>query len=882
MASDKRLCDLQKFCCTVEKAVSVPGEDNCRELDRQLEVMQSFSEVAPSYPSEVSDSISTLVKILANPCTPSTVCRSIMTALRIQSKWDAGRDVMITQYNVLLPLSLILSKEQEGKECLKLLQQLTYGIRTTCPNGYIEDIVRFVVNKIISQVQGTMLEYLDVLANLCQRNVTVQAFVKGLPAIHTLQRKLLSNLSDANVSLVILSLHILASLFMTEELGTRIFSSSNMEQSFQLAFSVLFAYGTNTAGAIYAADLLVGLLSYQRMQAVFKQYGQLQDCLHKAVSLLPRVEGVVLAKMAELCVVFCRVPGLRAAMVKLLLQRRTSVFPLGSLLAGVTVPSVASSKLTLSALDLLKEVIEEVFTGCESVEQIELTLVQITSTCQLPDYTKGDYVISTCLAQLSKLLSIWSDILHTSVHIDVCSTIVHIDVCCTIVHKSVSEHVGTKIDFLVALIQDLIRNNRTCSTEKPWITEVMMQCLDVLLKLSQHSQSARASLHSLLKEQQLLPIIGHSLQSTNKVMIIVVLQLLVEAQTAEGFDIGRLAQALVVINDRQKMEAVERSTLCTDAECSDKVLMREKVVVDTAAVDDLIQKFKNGLELKDIKTSEIIDVYEHKLQAMQQKECHLQDLVDAKSLALTQADRLISQYRGRKAHIDEECLKLRTLLQGAERHSEGLTEKVEELQKHAIQQTKEIDNLKSQNIDLLHIADEHKKLLAAFQEQSSKLEGTQQKLVSKEEHVKQLCSQMKLLQSNYEAVNIQNQRLNEQLQDTCGQLQQLQEQYHHCEDKCERLQNVLTEQQRKYKSLEDVKEALDENIGSLNTKLRLTEQQIQLLNQECAAQRDEASVLKRHITRLQAEVQELREVNMKLQEEVNLFSAVKSLILNKS
>ena len=80
---------------------------------------------------------------------------------------------------------------------------------------------------------------------------------------------------------------------------------------------------------------------------------------------------------------------------------------------------------------------------------------------------------------------------------------------------------------------------------------------------------------------------------------------------------------------------------------------------------------------------------------LKQKESHLQDLVDAKSLALTQADRLISQYRGRKAHIDEEvlicvqlslllilflvylkCLKLRTLLQGAERHSEGLTEKV--------------------------------------------------------------------------------------------------------------------------------------------------------------------------------------------------------------
>ena len=30
--------DLQKFSRAVEKAVSVPGEDNCREVERHLEV----------------------------------------------------------------------------------------------------------------------------------------------------------------------------------------------------------------------------------------------------------------------------------------------------------------------------------------------------------------------------------------------------------------------------------------------------------------------------------------------------------------------------------------------------------------------------------------------------------------------------------------------------------------------------------------------------------------------------------------------------------------------------------------------------------------------------------------------------------------------------
>lgn len=46
------------------------------------------------------------------------------------------------------------------------------------------------------------------------------------------------------------------------------------------------------------------------------------------------------------------------------------------------------------------------------MEQIESTLVQITSACHPPDYTKGDDVIHACLVQVSKLLSIWSDILH--------------------------------------------------------------------------------------------------------------------------------------------------------------------------------------------------------------------------------------------------------------------------------------------------------------------------------------------------------------------------------------------------------------------------------------------------------------------------------------
>ena len=61
-----------------------------------------------------------------------------------------------------------------------------------------------------------------------------------------------------------------------------------------------------------------------------------------------------------------------------------------------------------------------------------------------------------------------------------------------------------------------------------------------------------------------------------------------------------------------------------------------------------------SFQIKDVKTSDILTVYEHRLQSLQTKEDHLQDLLDAKTLALSQADRVISQYRGRCAQVSAE------------------------------------------------------------------------------------------------------------------------------------------------------------------------------------------------------------------------------------
>ena len=70
--------------------------------------------------------------------------------------------------------------------------------------------------------------------------------------------------------------------------------------------------------------------------------------------------------MIELCVVLCRVSGLRGTMAKLLLYRRTTLiaganictFPLSTLLTNWTIPSAICPNSTLVMLDLLKEILQ--------------------------------------------------------------------------------------------------------------------------------------------------------------------------------------------------------------------------------------------------------------------------------------------------------------------------------------------------------------------------------------------------------------------------------------------------------------------------------------------------------------------------------------------
>ncbi|KAA8580520.1 hypothetical protein FQN60_013478, partial [Etheostoma spectabile] len=238
------------------------------------------------------------------------------------------------------------------------------------------------------------------------------------------------------------------------------------------------------------------------------------------------------------------------------------------------------------------------------------------------------------------------------------------------------------------------------------------------------------------------------------------------------------------------------------------------------SVHSLVDKIQNGLELqepvKDSHVSEIIDVYEQKLSAFASKESRLQDLLDAKALALSQADRLIAQYRFQRAQAEAEACKLGCLLKEAERRREDLQGELSSQVLEVERSKADMEELLQHNARLQQDSEEHQALKGAYNSLLNRFNESERLLKELQAAHISLTKQNDALRKNHEALQLQHEK-EEEIRSLRSDLQQK-------NSDITGLRGELRAEEEKVKEKDRERRELEETVDVLRKELNKTEQ----------------------------------------------------------
>ncbi|KTF85494.1 hypothetical protein cypCar_00025370 [Cyprinus carpio] len=396
----------------------------------------------------------------------------------------------------------------------------------------------------------------------------------------------------------------------------------------------------------------------------------------------------------------------------------------------------------------------------------------------------------------------------------------------------------SQVELLLSYNQDL--SGSTCSTSNYQLSkvcsQVVLKTLELMSHLRQQMPEMETSFYRILQDQRMVTPLSLALTSNCREHVQVALRILVEAAPLPDFPSIILGYSIAANNaycQRDGELSIRSSSASEDVSLVGKsfpIMHAEPPGSAYQSIDSLIEKLQSGVELqekvKDVHMSEIIDVYEQKLSALACKESRLQDLLEAKALALSQADRLIAQYRCQRAQAEAEARKLASLLKDTERKKEDLQT---ELNDHLL----EVERLKSDSQQLL----EHNGRLQAVADQHQELKGTYNQLLSRYDknegmlkelqaaHIS-LTQQAEGLRKTNEGLKLQQERTVAELTEKEQQIKGLKTDVLNKERKITGLQNDLRRQEEQIHEMEENASSLELQKSQLEAKVEKMEEEL--------------------------------------------------------